>query len=126
MMEELMKHSLKWPDSSYESHVVTETRLLVESSHPIHTKVALLESAIANEERHVLVLEQGLAIADEKRRTRLQTALELRRRAIAHFRMTAKSLVVQSEGEGGLGRYHTVANGHQAADGELQFMEYSS
>ena len=116
--------ALTWPDSSYETHIVKETRALVESSRPIHTKVALLESAIADEERHVALLEHGYAIADERRRTRLQTAIDLRRRAIAHFRITVKSLVLQNEGAEALSKYSCVTPGEVTA--EIPFMEYSS
>lgn len=118
--------ALAWPDSSYESHVVNETRALVESGHPIHTKVALLEAAIADEECHVAMLEQALALADDKRRNRLQTAIDLRRRAVVHMRMTVKALIVQSEGQEGFDKYHAIQNSHIEVDGELKFMEYSS
>lgn len=119
-------HSLTWPSSSYESRVVKETRSLVESHLPIHKKVALLESAIADEERHVTALQQNVPLADERRRTRLQTAIDLRRRAIAHFRMTVKSLMVQSEGPEAMSKYGVVANGQRENTGDFPFMEYSS
>jgi|SRR5579871_4763763 len=119
--------SLARPDSSYESHVVQETRALVESHHPIPTKIALLEACLADEECHIAMLQQHLAIADEKRRARLQSVIDLRRRAVAHLRMTVKSLIVQHEGQDGLDRYHAVGNGRQeVAEGDFPFMQYSS
>ncbi len=118
--------ALIWPDSSYDHRVILETRALVESDLPIHSKVALLEMAIVDEESHVALLEEAFALADEKRRTRLQGVIDLRKRACAHFRMTVKSLAIQSEGAEGLQRYSAVANGHAEADEGVPFMEYSS
>lgn len=41
---------------SFVGRVVKETRALVNSSHHVHTKVALLESAIADELEHIGIL----------------------------------------------------------------------
>ncbi len=118
--------SLRWLDGSYESHVTLETRALVESTHPIHTKIALIEAAIADEAKHIGVLENQLAIADERRRERLLSVIGLRRRAVAYLRMTVKSLVVQSEGSDGMHRYCAIANEPECASDGITFMEYSS
>lgn len=121
-----MLRRFHWQDDSFESHVVQETRALINSHHPIHTKVALLETAIEDEERQIADLEEQMLLATEHRRARILRIIEWRRRAIGHFRVTVKSLVVQIRGSESLHTYAIRTVGQDDTGGGFPFMEYSS
>ena len=112
-------------DRSYVTRVIKETRALVNSRHAIHTKIALIESAIMEEADKIQSLENLIEGAPPTRQVRLQKAIELRKRALGHYRCTVKSLLLKEQRSLGL-RMLPSFLGESSGQGEIQFMEFSS
>ena len=112
-------------DRSYVTRVIKETRSLVNSRHPIHTKIALIESAIMEENDKIRSLEVLIKGAPTTRQVRLQKVIELRKRALGHYRCTVKSLLLKEQRSLALRRLPSLL-GESTGQGEIQFMEFSS
>lgn len=120
---------------SFVGRVVKETRALVNSSHHVHTKVALLESAIADELEHIGILQSQLPGATPNRQARLLKILDLRKRALAHYRCTVKALLLRDQRSLALRRLPSFLAGGPPTStrareapqpGDYPFMEFSS
>lgn len=117
---------------SYVGRVIKETRVLVNCGHALHTKIALLESAIAEEQKRIALLETQITGASPARQARVNKMLELRRRALGHYRCTVKALLAKERRSIAfrnlpllLGAPATTTFEAQTA-GDPPFMEFSS
>src|SRR5262249_22992846 len=122
-------------ERSYVARIIRETRVLVNSNHLLHTKVALLESAIAEETHRIEEIERQLPGPDPARQERLRRILELRRRALGHYRCTVKGLLLREQRSMAMRRLPSFLGGgsplsdrarEAPAPGDHPFMEFSS
>ena len=122
-------------ERSYVGRIIKDTRLLVNSNHAVHTKIALIESAIAEESDRIVALEYQLHGAEPALQSRLQKVIELRRRALGHYRSTVKALLLREKRSMALRRLPTFLSGgpptreqgrEAPGPGDHPFMEFSS
>lgn len=122
-------------ERSYVARIIKETRVLVNSNHALHTKIALIESAIAEEIERIAELERQLPGSNPARHARIHKALELRKRALGHYRCTQKALLLKDQRSMSLRRLPsfiaggppTIERAREASSpGDYPFMEFSS
>lgn len=92
-----MNH-LQHAEQSFVTRLIEETRALIKSHRPVHEKIARLQFAAAEQGKRAYRLRRmrKVVAGDPTKVEKVDRLLEVRERAMAYFRATAKYLTVRS------------------------------